>query len=114
MAPPTNRTQFFKKHGIKLTDSLTVEQIAKLSGMPFEALEEVRKRGRGAYANNLASVRVKGTFVKNPSASIGRPARLSINQWSFARIYSFVNYAKGTFYGADADIAKKYNIVEPK
>ena len=107
---PTNREQFFKKHGVPLTESLSLAQVAKLSKVPIAALKEVYKRGEGAYANNPESVRVKGTFAKNPSlAAVPLSGRLSMAQWAMARVYSFVN--KGTTYRTtDKDIATKYKV----
>lgn len=68
-------------------------------------LKEVEKRGRGAYGNNIQSVRLMdGT--KNFNPGIPRSARMSIGQWSRARVYSFLMRGK-TFYSSDADLAKK-------
>lgn len=107
----TNREKFFKKHDVPLSESLSMAQVAKLSGMPIAALREVYRRGQGAYSSNPQSVRTKGSFAKNPSlAAVPLAGRLSMAQWSMARVYSFVAKAKGTYYGADADIRKKYDI----
>lgn len=68
-------------------------------------LKAVESRGRGAYANNMSSVRLlDGT--KNPSRAIGASGRMSIGQWSRARLYSFLMKGK-TYFTADADLAKK-------
>lgn len=108
---PTHREQFFKKHGIPLTESLSLPKVAKLSEMPLAALKEVYSRGLGAASSNPESIRVKGTFAKNPSlAAVPRSGRLSAPQWAMARVYSFVNKGAGTYYKADADIRKKYNV----
>lgn len=108
---PTHREAFFKKHGIPKTESLSIEKVSQLSGVPVAALREVYQRGLGAAKTNPESVRVKGTFAKNPSlASVPRSGRLSAPQWAMARIYAFVQKSKGTYYGADADIAKKYKV----
>jgi hypothetical protein len=106
--PVINSREFKKIHGVPMDKGLSIPEIAKLSGMPVAALREVESRGRGAYANNLQSVRTIGTFKKGEN----RPAsqKLSIDQWSLARIYSFVMKRKGTFGGADKDIAVKYNL----
>lgn len=106
--PIINSREFKKKHGIPIDEGLSIEQIAKLSGMPVRALREVHSRGEGAYSGNLTSVRTKGTFKKGEN----RPAsqKLSMEQWAMARVYSFVMKRKGTFGGADRDIAVKYNL----
>jgi len=91
----TNSQAFKKLHGKSTKDSLSMVEIAKLSGMPIGALLEVYERGMGAYYTNPESVR----------KSVSSP-----EQWAFARVYSFVMRRKSTFGGADAYIAKKYNI----
>jgi hypothetical protein len=107
----TNRERFFKRHNIALSDSLSIQQVARLAGVPLAALMEIYRRGEGAYFNNRESVRVKGTFAKNPSLKeVPSSGRLSMAQWAMARVYSFVEKQKGTYYGADADIRRRYNI----
>ena len=92
----TNSQAFKKLHGKSTKDSLSMVEVAKLSGMPIGALREVYERGMGAYFSNPESVR----------KSVSSP-----EQWAFARVYSFVMRRKSTFGGADAYIVKKYNIV---
>lgn len=104
----TNRTKFYKKHNIPLTQSLSLKEIASLSKMPMKALEEVRLRGMAAHKNNLISVRLKSTGQKNISAPASK--KMSPQQWSFGRIFSFVMKQPSTYYGSDADIKNKYNI----
>jgi len=107
----THRESFLKKHKLPLNTSLSLEEISKLSGVPLTALEEVAKRGRGAHSTNLASVRLLKDFSKNPDTKkYPSSQRLSSNAWSFARVFSFVQRGK-TFYTADKDIAKEYNLV---
>ena len=101
----TNREKFLKRHGLPMDTSLSLSEISKLSKVPLSILKEVEKRGRGAYANNITSVRLlDGT--KNPNPSIPKSARMSIDQWARARVFSFV--MKGTTYKtADKDLAVK-------
>ncbi len=103
----TNREKFFRKYNLPPTASPSLSDIQKLTGVPMSILKEVEKRGRGAYANNLTSVRLlDGT--KNFSPVIGASGRMSIGQWSRARLYSFL--MKGTTYHTtDSDLAKKAN-----
>jgi hypothetical protein len=77
--------------------------------VPIEALQEVYNRGIGAWKSNPQSVRLKD-FSKNPNmAKYPRSARLTKEQWAYARVYSFLD--KGTtFFTTDKDIATKYNI----
>jgi len=90
-----NSVAFKKKVGVPVDEGLSIREISRLSGMPVRALNEVRDRGFGAYRTNPESVR----------ASVGSP-----QQWALGRIYSFVMRKKGTFGGADSDIARKYNL----
>jgi hypothetical protein len=93
--PVINSDIFKKKHNIPTDKSLSIQEIASLSGMPVAALKEVYDRGMGAYNSNPQSV---------------RPQVKSAQQWAFARVYSFVMKRSGTFGGADSYIAKKYKI----
>jgi len=93
--PVINSHAFKKKHGIPVEDSLSLKDIAKLSGMPMKALQEVYNRGIGAYKTNPESV---------------KPMVKSKEQWAMARVYSFVMRRATTFGKADKDIAKKYNL----
>ena len=87
-------------------------EISKISGVSFADLKEVYNRGRGAWKTNIASVRVKGSFKKDPSAP--RSAKLTAEQWGQARVYSFVNKldrikeGKQNRMNQDCNIAKKY------
>ena len=93
--PATNSQLFKKMHGISPSDSLSLAQIAKLSGMPKAALQQVYNKGIGAYNTNRSSVR--------PSVS-------SPEQWAMGRVYSFVMRRRTTFGGADKHIAIEYNL----
>ena len=93
--PVINSDIFKRKHNIPLDQSLSLREIANLSGMPIGALQEVYERGLGAYHSNPQSV---------------RPQVKSAQQWAFARVYSFVMKRLPTFGKVDAYIAKKYKI----
>jgi len=93
--PIINSQQFKKKHNIDLNKSLSLKEVAKLSGMPIGALNEVYNKGVGAYHTNPSSV---------------RPMVKSAEQWAMARVYSFVMRRKTTFGGVDKHIAVKYKI----
>ena len=94
--PIINSNVFKRKHGIPITQSLSLKEIATLSGMPIKALQEVYNKGIGAYKTNPESV---------------RPMVQSKEQWAVARVYSFVMKRKTTFGGVDKHIATKYNLV---
>jgi hypothetical protein len=103
----TNRERFFHLHDIPLDESLSLEDIARVSGFPIRALREVFNRGVGAWKTNPESVRIKGTFQKDPDMKkFPRSARLTPENWGYGRVYSFVMMEPGTFYGADRDIAR--------
>jgi hypothetical protein len=106
----THRENVLRKLGLPKNTHLSINELAHLFNVPIKALEEVRDRGYGAWKNNIASVRVIDTYAKNPNLKLfPRKSRLSKEQWSMARIYSFLDKGKD-YYTADADIAKKYNI----
>jgi len=93
--PVINSHAFKRKHDIPITESLSLTQISKLSGMPTKALQEVYNKGIGAYKTNPQSV---------------KPMVQSKEQWAMGRVYSFVMRRATTFGKADKDIAKKYNL----
>ena len=91
--------------------SLSLEEIAELSNIPIDALQEVYNRGVGAWKGNIASVRLKKDFSKNPNTrKYPRSARLTKEQWAIARVYAFVMGTKKVYGGADKDIAQKYGV----
>ena len=85
----TNKQDYNKRHGFKRDESHSKAEIAKISKLPKKKIETVYARGVAAHRTNPESVRVKGTFKKDPSAPISR--KLSAPQWGMARVYSFVN-----------------------
>jgi hypothetical protein len=93
--PVINSTAFKKKHGVSPDTTLSLSDIAKLSGFPKAALQEVYNRGIGAFKTNPESV---------------RPQVQSKEQWAYARVYSFVMKRASTFGGSDKDIATKYKL----
>jgi len=103
---PTNREQYLRRMKLPTEQSYSISELARFSGLPRSALQEVYNRGTGAYSN-LGSVRLRGSFAKNPDTRrFPAAARLSKEQWSFARVYSFLNKGK-TYHTADADIARR-------
>lgn len=106
---PTNREQFLRKHNLPLDTSLSLKEIADLSGMPFSALKAVYNKGLGAYHTNPESVRVKGTFKKDPSVPLSR--KVSPQQWGMGRVFAFVMKTRPVFYKADRHIAEMYDLL---
>jgi hypothetical protein len=103
----THRQRVLKKFGLPKDTSLSIPEIAKYSGIPAAALQMVYNRGIGAWKSNPESVRLKGSFKKDPTAP--RSMKLGKEQWGMARVYSFVDRGK-TFKTADADIAERFSI----
>lgn len=107
----THKTEFLKRNKIKET-SLSIPQIARYGGISLRDAREIVKRGKGAWKTNIASVRVKGSFKKDPTAP--RSAKLSAEQWGVARLYSAVNKLQKIKLGKlkklnqDNDILSKY------
>ncbi len=105
----TNRDRFYAMHKIPPSQSLSLEEIARVSGFPVGLLRKVYERGRGAWKNNPESVRLKGRYTKDPSAP--RSRKLSAEQWGYGRVFSFLMMNPGTFYGADRDLAEEYGLL---
>ena len=105
----TNREQFLEKHNLPADTQLSIQEISKLSGMPLSALKKVYQKGVGAYYTNPESVRVQGTFKKDPDAPLS--IKLSPQQWGLARVYAFVIKTDKVFYGADKHIAEQYGLL---
>ena len=98
----TNREQYLKRHNLKGPQSLS--DLARTSKVPLKILQQVYNRGTGAYKTNPSSVR-------NTKGVKGGPGKkLSKEQWSYARVYSFLNKLdpKGTKkLNHDLDLVKK-------
>lgn len=105
----TNKEEFLKKHHLPKDTHLSLQEISKLSGMPYQALKMVYNKGLGAYHTNPVSVRLKGSFIKNVPAPM--TYKLSPEQWAYARVYAFVNKSKKVFYDADRHIAEMYSLI---
>jgi hypothetical protein len=105
----THRENVLRKLKLPPDTHLSLSKLAKYFDIPLKALQEVYNRGTGAWKNNISSVRLQKDFSKNANTTAyPRSARLTKAQWSFARVYSFLD--KGTTYRTtDSDIAKQYN-----
>lgn len=103
----THRIRYLRKMGLDPKESYSLKELAKVSGVPVSILQEVYDRGEGAWGSSIGSVRLKKDFSKNPDTSkYPRKARLTKEQWAFARVYSWLD--KGTTYKtADSDLATK-------
>ena len=81
---------------------------ASRSGIPFRALEEVYRKGVGAWENNIQSVRLKDTGQKNVDAP--RSQKMGKEQWAMARVNAFIQKKPTVYYGADDHIRRKYHL----
>ena len=88
----TNKNKFNKLFKQPLQQANSKSDISKLTGIPLRIVNDVFKRGVGAYKTNPKSVRPS---VKSPE------------QWAYARVYSFVMKQPGTWGKADKDLADK-------
>lgn len=104
----TNRVKFLKQYGLPEDTTLSLNDIASLSGIPHEALQAVFNRGIGAWKGNPESVRLQFSFEKKKNAP--RQSRLGKEQWAFARVYAFVMKTKKVYYGSDNDIREYYKL----
>jgi hypothetical protein len=83
----TFRQKFLKKYKLE-NKSYSINEISKITGFKKNILQQIYNRGIGAYKTNIKSVRLKNTFKKDPKAP--KSARLSKEQWAYARLYGFV------------------------
>ena len=89
----TNKQEWNKRHGFAKDTAHTKAQIARVSKVPIKTIEKVYDRGVAAHKTNPESVRLKGSFKKDPKAPISK--KLSPQQWGMARVYSYVNKKEG-------------------
>lgn len=89
----TQKEEWNKRHKQKANAPNSKADIVKISKVPKKVLDEVYDRGLKAHETNPASVRVKGSFKKDPKAPLSK--KLSAPQWAMARVYSFVNKLEG-------------------
>jgi hypothetical protein len=103
----THKESLLRKLGLPMTASPSLDDLSRLTGVSKSILQRVYNRGIGAYKTNPQSVRLAGSFAKNPSlARYPMSERLSKEQWAFGRLYSFLDKGR-TYYTADADLARE-------
>ena len=115
MSNPTHRESVLAAIKLPSTASLSMNDMSRIFGVPVDALQEIYNRGVGAWKTNIASVRLKKDFSKNPDVGrYPRSARLTRQQWSSARVYSFLDgmlgNPSGSYDKADADIARRFGL----
>ena len=95
--PSSWTEKFNKKYGKeidKMKGGRSKRNIAKITGIPFKAIDEVFKKGEGAYY------------------SAGSRPNQTPQSWAYARVYSYI--LGGNARKIDAAITKKYNVKFPK
>lgn len=103
----THKESLLRKLGLPMSAAPSLEDLSRLTGVSKSILQQVYNRGIGAYKSNPQSVRLAGSFAKNPSlARYPMAARLSKEQWAKARVYSFLDKGR-TYFTADADLARE-------
>ena len=101
----SNKNRFNRKYGFKLDEGHSKAEISRLTKIPVSILDKVYYRGKGAHRSNPQSVRSVSDGKKRGGKSL--KGKMSAEQWGYARIYSFVMKQKGTWSGADKDLADK-------
>lgn len=89
--------KFDKKYGDeldKMKGGRSKRNIAKVTGIPFKAIDEVFKKGEGAYY------------------SAGSRPNQTPQSWAYARVYSYI--LGGNARKTDKAITEKYNVKFPK
>ncbi len=86
-------TKFNKKYGKeldKMKGGRSKRNIAKVTGIPYGAINEVFKKGEGAYYSS------------------GSRPNQTPQSWAYARVYSYI--LGGNARKIDKEITKKYNV----
>ena len=96
----TWKQKFNKMFGFEKDAGHSRAELSRITGISPSILTEVYKRGIGAWRTNIESVRLK-SGKKDPTAP--RSVKIGKEQWSFARLYSFIMGGK-TQKTADADL----------
>jgi len=106
----THRDDVYRKYGLDPKKTYTLPALAKITGIPLSVLKEVEDRGKGAYYSGgvggrpSPSVRLAGSFKKGVDAP--QKKKLSMAQWSRARVFSWINTYKSKNLKHDTDLVK--------
>ena len=100
--PLTYRQQFLKAFELPDDTSLSLKEIADLSGIKKSILQQVYNRGTGAWESSAVGIRRVSDGKKDYSTS--RAGKMGKEAWSFGRVYSFIMGGK-TWRTADSDLA---------
>jgi hypothetical protein len=103
----SNKQRYNKRYGFAPSSSHSLNDISKTTKISKSILQQVYNRGTGAWKNNPSSVRnIRG--VKG-----GPGKKMSKEQWSYARVYSFV-MGGTTRRTADKDLWEKHKSKKKK
>lgn len=89
--------KFNKKYGKQLENmkgGKSKRNIAKVTGIPFKAIDDVFKKGEGAFFSS------------------GSRPNQTPQSWAYSRLYSYI--LGGNARKVDKEITKKYNVKFPK
>jgi len=107
----THRDHVYAKYGLDKKKTYTLPALAKITEIPLSVLKEVESRGKGAYYSGgvggrpSSSVRMAGSFKKGVDAPAKK--KLSMAQWSRARVFSFIDTYKSIGLKHDTDLVKR-------
>ena len=87
---PTRKSGYTVAWKLKYPDAKSLEDKAKVSGVPLKYIKEVYNRGMAAWRT-------------------GHRPGATQEQWGYARVHSFLLKGK-TYHTADSDIAKKVTL----
>jgi len=105
----THREMVLKKY--KLEDrGYNLSELSNITSIPRRILQQVYNRGIGSHKNSPESVRLKGSFLKDPSAPLSK--KLSKENWGYARVYSFIN--NNPKHDNDLRLSKNTSIIQGK
>ena len=106
----THKERVYAKYGLDKNKTYTLPALAKITEIPLSILKEVESRGKGAYYSGgvggrpSPSVRMAGTYKKGVDAPASK--KLSMSQWSRARVFSFIDTYKSKGLKHDTDLAR--------
>ena len=100
----SHKEKYNKKFGFPKGTSHSIADMAKTTKIKKSILQQVYNRGTGAWKNNIASVRLKSG--KKHFSVTDRSKKMSKEQWSYARVYSFITGGT-TSKTADKDLYAK-------
>jgi len=100
----SHKEKYNKKFGFPKGTSHSIADMAKTTKIKKSILQQVYNRGTGAWKNNIASVRLKSG--KKDFSVTDRSKKMSKEQWSYSRVYSFLTNGT-TSRTADKDLYAK-------